>query len=393
MAESFVIQPQIGDVKGPTSGIYGICIAQGTSDPTARVTYVEDAVGMNPLSVNQSTGVCDYGDWEDIINEAIGCKPCLYSNGSRSVYLDPTNYAKTASGSTADITSGSAGDVMIEFSKCWYRWRESGSNLYFEFTSTDKSGESGWYTTAFKTQNGGDADYFYYGAYDGYELSNKLRSLSGKTPTVNKTIGAFRTLATANGTKYQQEEIAKRYYIIGLIFTVIKSCDAQSIIGMGNVSGRNAAINTGTMDTSGLFYGTSNKQNGVKAFGIENFWGNIWKWCDGFVSGGSGALKYKAYGPYNDAGTNYSSVSGIPTNQSYVTALTALNGDMLVGKTAGGSNTTYYPDCWGLGSSASSVCCVGGDWSSDLNAGPLYCYVYYSASDAYASFGGRLVAA
>lgn len=43
-----------------------------------------------------------------------------------------------------------------------------------------------------------DDDYFYVGAYTGYVEGSKLRSISGKVPTVNKKIGEFRTYAQNN---------------------------------------------------------------------------------------------------------------------------------------------------------------------------------------------------
>lgn len=50
-------------------------------------------------------------------------------------------------------------------------------------------------------------------------------------------------------------------------------------------------------------------------------------------------------------------------------------------------------DYWNLNSNASNVCNVGGNWSNDLNAGPLYCNVNNSASNTNTNIGGRLVAA
>lgn len=33
------------------------------SDPSAKVTYLRDAVGMTPVKMNFSTGVFSYGSW------------------------------------------------------------------------------------------------------------------------------------------------------------------------------------------------------------------------------------------------------------------------------------------------------------------------------------------
>jgi len=396
MGEALVIAPAaygtITKEDEIRSSVYGIRIDMSSSSPSDAVIYTQAASNFEPLSNNASTGICSYGDWAEIIDALIGCKPCLYLNGARSKYLNPDNYAKDTSGNSVDITSGSAGDVMIEFRKTWYRWRVSGNYLYFEITGEDKTGVSGWCCDAFKTSGGTVQDYMYYGAYEGYVASNKLRSLSGKTPTVSQTIGTFRTYATNMGSKYQQEEIAKRMYIIGLIFLVSKSRDAQSTLGAGWTGG-SAAATTGTCNAKGLFFGSSANTAVAKVFGIENFWGSLYKWCDGFVSGGSTNLLYKVCGPYNDAGTDYSTATGILAS-SYPKTMTNLGDGIIAALSSGGSgsNSTYFPDNWYLDSTAGRVCAVGGHWYRGLVAGPLCCDVDGAASSAGTRIGGRLSA-
>jgi hypothetical protein len=394
MGQSLLIQPIIGPTQEEqvVTGTYGIRIDQSSSDCSAAVVYTEDAANFEALSCDSSTGVCSYGSWKDIIEPLFGAKPCLYKNGERVCYLNPDNYAYDVDGKSVDITSGDAGDVMIEFKRCWYRWRTSGSYLYFEVTGTDMSSSTEWCSWAFKGQSGVDRDYMYYSAFEGYALNSKLRSLSGKTPTVSQTIGTFRTYATANGDKYGQEDIAKRMYIIGLLFLVTKSRQSQSTIGAG-LTGGSAAASTGTCNTKGLFYGTSSNTQVAKVFGIENFWGSLWHWCDGFVSGGSTTLLYKLYGPYNDAGTGYNTVSGIYNGGGYPITETALSMGVIAPTAGGGSSSTYYPDYWRLNTSSGYVASVGGNWSNGDYAGPLFCYVNYSASYTDTGIGGRLAAA
>lgn len=400
MSEALIVTPSIavagsGDPASSPSptNIYGVRIDMSSSDPTGACVYSGDAANFEPLSCNQTSGAVSYGDWATVIDQIIGCKPCLYKSGARSVYLNPNNFAQNASGTAVDITSGSAGDVMIEFKKCYYRWRISGNFLYFEITGQDMSADSSWSCEAFKRSGGSVQNYMYYGAYEGTNVSSKLRSLSGKTPTANITIGTARTYATANGSNYQQEEIAKRMYIIGLIMLVTKSRNAQATIGAGWTGG-SAAATTGTCNTKGMFYGTSSGTVVAKVFGIENFWGSLWKWCDGFVSGASGVLNYKTYGPYNDAGTNYSSVSGIPTGSGYPTIMTVIgsNGVIVPISTSGGSNSSYFPDYWHLNAAAGRVCLVGGYWNYGADAGPLGYYVSRDASNTSTDVGARLSA-
>lgn len=398
MAEAIVVNniSAAGGEDTPTSKIYGIRIDMSSSDPSTAVVYTDAARDFAPLGC-QSNGTVSWGDWRSIIEDVIGCRPCLYKNGTVADYLNPDNYAQLASGGSADITSGNAGDVMIEFKKLWYQWRVSGNYLYFRITGQNMDGDSEWTTTAFNAEDGTGMvrDAMYYSAYEGYANGNKLRSLSGKSPSVNATIGQFRTWATANGSKYQQETIAKRMYIIGLIFLVTKSRESQLTVGLGYVSGNSGPATTGTQNTKGLFYGTTSGSVVAKVFGIENFWGSLYHWCEGIISGGGTTAKLKVNGPYNDNGSGYTTVSGLTNSGGQPSIMTpAMEGSViLASQVSGSSYMEYFPDYWLLDSGAGCVCRVGGRWNSDRLAGPLFCYVYYSTSGTLSSIGGRLVAA
>ena len=269
------------------SPIYGIAINQDITDPTSAVTYTNDAVGFTPLSCNG--GACNYGSWDknNIIRDFFGIRPCLVKDGVRTVYLNPDNYAQDINGSPVDITSGNAGDVMIEFKKCWYRYRSEGNTLYFEISNTY---QEGFVTTAFKSEDGQgrDVDYFYYGAYGGYvDGSNKLRSLSGKAPSGRISYNNFLTYAANNGSGYTIECFCKRIYVLGLLLLVTKSRDIQAKIGQWG------STSFGIFNTNGLFYGA----RGVKCFGIENMWGFI-SILSGLLSASRTSAFFKKCAPY-----------------------------------------------------------------------------------------------
>lgn len=288
------------NLKGMT---FGIAIDCYVSDPTAACSYTDDAVGFTPLSCNGSTGVCDYGSWEDIIDENFKVKPCLWNAGSVTAYLNKNNYALTVDGNTANITSGND-DVMVEFGKMWYKYSMSGNVLKFQVADYDRS-EDGFVTHAFLSEDGNmnDVDQFYYGAYDASLVSNALRSLSGKSPQVSTTFNNFRTYAKARHSTCEIEGFYKRMYILGLLMLVTKSRDAQALIGHGRIASNSSAIASGTMNGNGLFYGLSSDAAGCKAFGIENFWGNIWKFMGGlYTADSSYHLAVQKAGPYGVSG-------------------------------------------------------------------------------------------
>lgn len=393
--EGFVVPPAtaiLSEDQIIRNGIYGVRIDQAVNDPALAVTYTGDAVGMNPLSCNPSTGICSYGDWYGIIKKLIGADPCLYLNGARSVYLKEADYTQKRDGGAADITSGNAGDVMIEFKKLYYRFYTQGTALCFEITGNDKSGDNSWSVDAFRTSGGAVQDFMYFSAYEGIIQSNKLRSLSGKTPTVNQTIGTFRTAATSMGSKYQQLDICKQMFIAGLLLLVTKTRNIQAAIGAGFTSGNSGPATTGIHNTKGLFCGSNSGSNPCKVFGIENFYGSLFKWADGFVTGGGQILKYKSYPPYNDTGNGYAQATGIYNGGGYPTQMTNLGPSLLAAVQGSASDTTGWCDHWGLDTSAGYVCHVSGSWGDGGRAGPWDCLVSYAPSFTFSGLGGRLVA-
>ena len=381
------------NLKGYT---FGINIDTSASDPNGAVTYTDDAVGFTPLSVNLSSGVCSYGSWKNHIVNVFGCKPCLYKSGARVGYLKETNYAQFENGSSADITSGNAGDVMVEFKKTWYRYRKNGATLSFQVSDYDRSSE-GWVSTAFTSENNGAAvNYMYYSAYEGYNLSNKIRSLSGKTVTPNITYTNSRSYCKANGTAYGMENWCKRYYILGLLMLVCKGRGIQANIGWGCVSA-GAGLATGTMNSAGLFYGKSDGKAGVKCFGIENMWGSFYNWCDGIVTMSSTTLGFKGTAPYNNTGSGYTTVVDGYTRNSglYPTDyIPILNGAAITASVGQSNANIGWADYVVVYSGAGVVAGVGGVWGVGLDfAGPFCAGVDHSPSSYSTGIAPRLVAA
>lgn len=382
---------------------YGISIDMSNGAPADAVTYTDDAVGYSALSCNDSTGACDYGSWEGAITGIIGCKPCLYKDGARVAYLNPNNYAQFEDGSAADITSGNAGEVMVEFKKTWYKYAVSGDTLTFQVANYDRTAD-GFVCSAFKSNDGTATikDFMYFGAYEGYSKGgdDKCHSLSGKDVLNDEnwwTYSDFRTKCKAFGASYGMEDWVKRYYILGLLMLVTKTRGIQAAIGDGNL-GSGSCINSGTMDARGLFYGVNDGGNtGVKAFGIEHLWGNTWSWCDGIITMSESTLGIKECAPYNDTGEGYTVIADGYERDSglYPTKLTtALNGAVVVassGQSDASQGWCDYVYVYGL---SGYVAGVGGGYLDGVGyGGPFYAYVSNGPDDDGFDYVGRLVSA
>ena len=364
--------------------IYGVKIPIDNSDP-ASVVYTDGASSFNAAIMNGST-FNDNGWFSRWPFNLI--KPCLLNNGSVVGYLNPDNLAQFENGTAADITSGSAGDVMIEIPKIFYKFSKDSSYYYIQIADEQEAGYSDW---AF-SYKGVVKDKFYIGAYWGYTTSSKLRSLSGKTPTVSQTLNTFRTQAQANGAGYEQIPLNKLILLQILYLIMFKNRNGQSVLGRGFVDGNSAVAATGATNSKGKCWGETTGKYQMCFMNIEDFWGNLYGWIDGYYIDSSGNRK-AADGNFSDL--DFSSYTTISTNASSVSGyITKIECNEKLGFmiTAGsGSQTTYFCD-YGYASvgSGGRVPNFGGSWASGSNGGPFRLYCDYSLSDLNATVGGRL---
>ena len=364
--------------------IYGVKIPIANSDP-ASVVYTDDASSFNAAVMSGST-FNDNGWFSRWPFNLI--KPCLLNNGSVVGYLNPDNLAQFENGTAADITSGSAGDVMIEIPKIFYKFSKDSSYYYIQIADEQESGYSDW---AF-SYKGVVKDKFYIGAYFGYTTNLKLRSLSGKTPTVSQTLNTFRTQAQANGAGYEQIPLNKLILLQILYLIMFKNRNGQSVLGRGFVDGNSAVTATGATNSKGKCWGETTGKYQMCFMNIEDFWGNLYGWIDGYYIDESGNRK-TADGNFSDS--DFSSYTTISTNASsvsgYISKIECNEKLGFVITEGSGSETTYFCDYgYAYVSSGGQVPYFGGYWFDGSNAGPFRLNCSHSLSDSHASIGGRL---
>lgn len=362
--------------------IYGVEIDESNSNPETAVTYTDDAVGFAPMKGNN--GAFQWGSWQSIFNE-IGIKPCMLKNGVVQYYLNPNDYAKKIDGTNADITTGADGDVMIEFPKIYWKINRVGTKVYVKYSTKFFEGSI---NNAHKISSV-EKDKIYLSAYIGNEISGKLRSLSGKSPTVSKTIGAFRTSAQANGIGYQQTTYYALLMLQVLYLVWFKNLSSKTALGRGYVDGNSASINTGGTNTKGMFFGETSAKQQNKFCGIEDFWGNVFYWIDGMYSDSNRNIMISKQNVFNDNGTGYSN-HGIGANANvsgYINKVQGGNETGFIIKEDGGSSSTYFADGGTL--NAGCLPLFGGNWSNGDYAGAFQLLVNASASNSYAYLGAR----
>ena len=192
-----------------------------------------------------------------------------------------------------------------------------------------------------------------------------------------------------------------------LFLTEYRTFYAQAVIGGGNnsgsdyqkIAGRSNPLGnaTGNYNSSGALVAvTTGDTDGVAYRGIEDLYGSQWLWVDGWNINHDtvGGLHYVSNTPaqFADATTtNYSAIGGYTPFGGWLYARTFYPGTLIPAK-VGGSTSTYstdgfYGNTSGAGWRAAGVGGLAGGGAFD---GVTTLAVVYAASNAFASVGAAL---
>lgn len=375
--------------------LFGYDLANATADPSNRVTYPSDVdnADYTPAAMNFNTGEFDYGGWNFAPGEMFMPRPCmLTSGGIVDSYLNPDDYTKDADGNASKVADSSFdGNAMMEWPKIYTkRWEENG---VYHFRCSDVQQDDDWECWCNYDRLNNQIEHFYTPIYFGSLVNGKLRSLSGKSINAGKTATDDIDAAKANGDDWYIEVLADWLLIQDLLVMMAKSTNGQDAYGRG-ICNTNRVINPGTMNTKGMFWGSTDMVNsGIKVFGMEHLWGNSWRRIAGLLY--SAGMKVKLTRGTHDGSTvaDYllSDGSGyITINDSAIYPNTGgvANDYIKEMKTeafgrlpvkAGGSNTIYESDAVAYSTGAvNAFALVGGYYASIWAAGPFCIYLYYS---------------
>lgn len=401
-----------------------VCFAfhysENDSDPDS-VTYpsvlpgtskAPDNYGWTPAQMDFTTGKLNYGSWNPAGANANKLKwffpkSCMLKyDGTVDYYLDESDETKKADGVTASDVANTnyGGNAMME-------WAQDGKKIYwkvvpdndgkgFTFVVANGKADNDMQPWNHYDANGNLTPHFYTAKYFGSNVSSKLRSISGQSNMVSQTRQTEVTYARANNVDSNviwDTEVYADWFLIGMLCCLMgKSMNTQAKFGKGN-NNTSAAIGQGTMNGKGQFYGKNDNGSGVKVFGMENFWGNIWRAIRGLVTDGSTNAKVKlthgtqdgsTASDYNFDGTGYISRAKITgTSGGYISAMD-IDAKGLTPKTVSGSETTYYTDgCW---LAASCYALVGGHWDHAGKDGALCVGLDGAPSAAHTRIGAAL---
>ena len=382
--------------------LFGYDLVKSTSSPTGRVTYPSDVdnADFTPAKMNFG-GAFSYGGWDFDPGEKFMPRPCMLTYaGVVDHYLNPDDYTKKVDGTASSVANTSfGGNAMMEWPKIYTkRWEENG---VYHFRCSDTPQDEDWDCWCNYDRNNNQIDHFYTPIYFGSLVSGKLRSISGAANSVSTTAANEITYAKANGNDWYTEVLADRLLLQDLLVMMARSTECQTAFGYGRCKSSNTnAIAPGTMNAKGMFWGSNDQTSGVKVFGMENVWGNLWRRTAGWINA-NGTQKVKltrgthdgsTVTDYNTDGGGYISVANATpagTSGGYISTMkTEAYGRLPV--QASGSSSTYEADGLYFNNSQVDYARVGGIWALDLLCGPFCAYLYDTASGSYSFCGAAL---
>lgn len=384
-AESTVSITASGQSKSLTlsyANVFGVCWdTSNSSTALTRLTPSTDPYGLVTRSVTTepkpavgtgsgSSPFDSYAPWN-------GMKECnLNSSGTVTAWKGDSAFTRSS-------------DYTMVFIPAFYvAAKRNGTKQYFYVSDKPKTG---------MTKHPGS------GKYIGRYTSNGEYGggSTGSTPRVNISRAGFRDLVKSgitNGafnSKFHLYDFATYCAIIWLYLIEYADWDCQSKIAMGRVN-QNSAVSSGRTDAMVYHTGTggsriSDGNAACQYRWIENLWGNVNQWVDGFNANGAEAYYCTDPSKYaNDTTTGYTKIGTLPAN-GWIKDLTVTDNGLLIPKTSGGSVTTYVPDYVYSTSSVWRVLYVGGGWGDGSNAGLLCFGTNGDASSSYSNVSARLL--
>ena len=357
--------------------IYGVDNV-GQSNPT--LTRTDSSVGLG-FTINASTIDSDFDNcypWSDM-------KEVVDEYGNVFIRI-PKFYTK--------ITKNANGTFKHQISGCRY----------------DGFG------TLFVDGKGNELDYILVGKYEGAEVvsgdnnydaqNQKVKSKSGQTILVSITRGASRTRCRNVGKGYQQYDFLIDAIIKELFMIEFATTNSQSVM-QGWTNGENtAALITGHTDLVKTASGSWNTnhvadcatcntdgKHACKYRGIENPFGNVWKWCDGINFDTEKIYVCEDPEHYADDKHDapYTYMGDRLMSEGYLKEVTPFAKNPLLGYATaiGAGSTMHYSDYYYVNNTGTVLFC-GGYWGDGAYAGLWYWSGRGTASGADSALGGRL---
>lgn len=392
------------EVAGKLNYLHDLII---TGPNTGQSTVYTGSYGLNWNETTDTyirTGSSNFTSIQSLMKRCV-----LNTDGTVNYYLDHLNSNYKENGSLAKL-DGTDGNVMVEIPKFYYKYNYNTTSGVVHEHSISLTPDAGYVVHPTFVRDGVELDYRYRAAYDGYVSGGKLLSISGVYPTTNQTITAFRGYAQTNGAGWHQLDWLLHEAITLLCIIEYGTMNIQEALGEGRtqlslgtwVGGSYLGItglsnSLGNRDGNVTYVGDADDVAADSSFmsyrGIENLFGNIWKFTDGILFSNNVPYVNQYPSTYDSTvlGVNDISTGVTMTASGYARNLGNSNKGFFPISVSGGSSTVgttdyfYANDVGELG-----IALVGSAANNGLNAGPLYLSAAYVASGVYVGIGGAL---
>jgi len=279
-------------------------------------------------------------------------------------------------------------NCMVQVPKFYYKQYKDTNGWHFLISPTPASGFT--LHPAFLALNGDEKNYYYLSAFEGRVISSTLRSLPDYQPTTDVNMTNFIDYAEANGTGWGLWDWnmlwAEQLQFIIEYNTLYSQDIFEGVTDLATGTG-NESINTG----STLSLGNSSGEVSISSTqpfsfrGVENLYGNIWKWVDGFSFYGNS--KHSVIIETGGSTTEYT-LDDTATSYLYPNNFEAdVPGLMTSG--SGGSESTYLTDYLWRDPEDNNKPFFGGCWLNGGQAGVLGLDLNNGASTSGHKIGAR----
>lgn len=357
---------------------------------------------FKPAHMDFDAGVFDYGSWSG--KEFFFPRSCaLGYDGVVDYYLDENDESKMESGGKSDYNNSDySGNIMVEFGrddkKIWVAYITDGdvTDIYIADTQID----SNFHAWAF---NAGKANHFYISKYFGSNDGTRMRSISGLANKYSITAQQELDYAAANGTGWNTVTKAQWDLLGDLCVLLSGTLNSQEAFGLGHVNtgwhSKYEGLEPGSLDGKGMFWGEKTGLMGVKVFGIENPWGNLWRRIAGWMQDASGNTLIKltlgtddgsTATAYNITGDGYLKIAEGPSIAGYISKVKFDSRGFRYPIEASGSASTRYCDYKWTNASAVTYARVGCSWDYGLRGGVFVAALNAAPSTADFYFGSSL---
>lgn len=326
----------------------------------------------------------------------------LLKNGVEQYECDFNDSTKKKGGGTANLT-GTDGDVMVRIPKFYSEVKYVPQGIryrIFSYENPTKKIALGIKPHPYFLKPDGKTyyDVRYQGAYKASLKDGVLRSISGVSPLVSKTMANFIDYAQQGRTNdYSIGNFVWKSVQFMLYIVEFGSLNSQELFGQGR-SNTSSLSATGTTNTLGNRSGriSADDANGNVSYrGLEDFIGNIWEFDTGFFVTNDGyyITNNPAYYLNKANMTHYNVNLTVDKGDNFISEIERIEGAeyLVLPKTLKGSATTYYCDqLWSHNPGEENISLSSGNWGSGSRCGVLCLYWAHVASGANAHIGARL---